>query len=106
MLFRSMAANLADRCRVAISYAIGVSEPVAVDVDTFCTGTVNDEILSAAVSEVFSLRPSDIIAALDLKTPGFSLTSNYGHFGRDGFPWERTDKTAALLEIVKRGRTV
>ena len=101
-----VAANLADRCRVAISYAIGVSEPVAVDVDTFCTGTVNDEILSAAVSEVFSLRPSDIITALDLKTPGFALTSNYGHFGRDGFPWERTDKTAALLEIVKRGRTV
>jgi len=101
-----VAANLADRCKVSVSYAIGVAEPVAVDVDTFCTGTVNDAIISAAVSEVFCLRPSAIIEALDLKTPGYALTSSYGHFGRDGFPWERTNKIAALKEIVMRGQTV
>ena len=101
-----VAAHLADRCKVAVSYAIGVAKPVAVDVDTFCTGTVNDEILNAVVAEIFDLRPSAIITALDLTAPIYARTACYGHFGRDGFPWERTDKVAALMETVKRGRQV
>ena len=101
-----VAANLASRCKVSISYAIGVAEPVAVDVDTFCTGTVNDEILAAAVREIFDLRPAAIIKALDLTTPVYFMTSAYGHFGRQEFTWEQTDKAALLLETVKRGRRV
>ena len=101
-----VAANLASRCKVSISYAIGVAEPVTVDVDTFCTGTVNDEILSAVMREIFALRPAAIIKALDLTEPAYGATSCYGHFGRDGFAWERTDKIAELKEMVMRGRTV
>jgi S-adenosylmethionine synthetase len=101
-----VAAKLADRCKVAISYAIGVAEPVAVDIDTFCTGTVSDEILSSVVREIFDLRPAEIIRDLDLAKPIYAATSAYGHFGRDGFTWEKTDKTAALLEAVKRRHTV
>ena len=101
-----VAANLASRCKVSISYAIGVAEPVAVDIDAFCTGTVNDEILSAVVREIFDLRPAAIIKALDLTAPIYSQTSCYGHFGRNGFVWERTDKAALLMDTVMRGRTV
>lgn len=101
-----VAARLADRCKVSVSYAIGVAEPVAVDVDTFCTGTVNDEILSSAVRELFDLRPAAIIRTLNLTVPIYAKTSWYGHFGRDGFSWERTDQTAALMEFVKRKRSV
>ena len=101
-----VAAGLADRCKVAISYAIGVSAPVAVEIDTFCTGTVNDEILSSVVRELFDLRPAEIIKTLDLTAPIYAQTSCYGHFGRDGFPWEHTDKTAALLENVKRRQSI
>jgi len=101
-----VAANLASRCKVSISYAIGVAEPVAVDVDTFCTGTVNDEVLSHAVKEIFDLRPAAIIKALDLTAPIYFTTSCYGHFGKPELTWEQTDKAALLLETVKRGRTV
>ena len=101
-----VAAHLADRCKVSISYAIGVAEPVAVDVDTFCTGTVNDAIISAAVKEIFDLRPAAIIKALNLTAPVYFTTSAYGHFGRQEFTWEQTDKIAALMESVKRGQTV
>lgn len=85
-----VAANLAKRCEVAISYAIGKAEPVAVNVHTFSTGQFDDEKLAQAVSRVFSLRPGDIIGTLGLRSPVYSLTSCYGHFGNALFAWEQT----------------
>ncbi|MDR2655650.1 MAG: methionine adenosyltransferase [Oscillospiraceae bacterium] len=96
-----VAAKLAKRCKVSVSYAIGVAKPVAVDIDTFGTGAANDEVLSSAVSKIFDLRPSAIISALDLTAPVFSKTSAYGHFGREDFTWERTDKITDLLELIR-----
>ena len=91
-----VAAGLARRCEVQVAYAIGVAKPVSVKVDTFGTGTVGDEALAAAVQEVFDLRPKAIIQDLDLLRPIYRHTAYHGHFGRKGFPWEKTDKAAAL----------
>lgn len=84
-----VAANLAKQCEIAISYAIGKADPVAVNVHTFSTGTVADEKLAQAITNVFSLRPRDIIEQLGLRNPVFSLTSCYGHFGNALFAWEQ-----------------
>lgn len=84
-----VAAKLAKRCEVAISYAIGKANPVAVNVHTFSTGVVSDGVLAQAVMNVFSLRPRDIINQLGLRNPVFSLTSCYGHFGNALFAWEQ-----------------
>lgn len=91
-----VAAGLASRCEVQLSYAIGVAAPLSVRVDTFGTGKVDETALSAAISKVFDLRPAGIIKALDLKRPIYRPTAAHGHFGRDGFPWEATDKVAEL----------
>ncbi len=91
-----VAANLADRCEVALAYAIGVPFPVSVAVDTFGTGTVPEEKISEAAQKVFDLTPAGIIRTLDLKKPVFQETAAYGHFGRDGFSWEKTDKAEEL----------
>jgi S-adenosylmethionine synthetase len=97
-----VAAGLARRCEVQLAYAIGVAEPVSVMVDTFGTGAVADEVLSAKVLEVWDLRPQAIIRALDLRRPIYRPTSAYGHFGRrpeNGFfTWERTDRVDALRD--------
>jgi len=74
-----------------------------VDIDTFRTGVVTDEVLSAAVRKIFVLHPAGIIKHLELTKPGFTDTAVYGHFGRRGFAWEQTDKTDVLLETVKKG---
>ncbi len=91
-----VAAGLARRCEVQLSYAIGVAAPLSVRVDTFGTGTVDEAALSAAITKVFDLRPAGIIKALDLKRPIYRQTAAHGHFGRDGFPWEATNKVADL----------
>jgi S-adenosylmethionine synthetase len=95
-----VAAELAERCEVQLAYAIGVAEPVSVLVDTFGTGTVSDERLSAIVREHFDLRPAGIIRSLDLLRPIYLPTAAYGHFGRPAdnglFTWERTDRAASL----------
>jgi S-adenosylmethionine synthetase len=95
-----VAAGLADRCEVQVSYAIGVARPTSVRVDTFGTGTVSEAELEAAVDAVFDLRPAKIIEALDLKTAGFEKTAYHGHFGRNDVTWERTDRTEALKEAL------
>ncbi len=95
-----VAAGLADRCEVQLSYAIGVSQPLSVRVETFGTAKVDEEAINRAVGEVFDLSPSGIIEALKLKQPIFEKTAYHGHFGRDGFSWEQTNKTAALTEAV------
>jgi len=91
-----VAAGLATRCEVQLSYAIGVPKPLSVLVDTFGTATVDEAAISKAVDVVFDLSPAGIIEALDLRRPIFEATAYNGHFGRDGFSWEATDKAAEL----------
>ena len=93
-----VAAGLARRCEVQLAYAIGVSRPVSVMVDTFGTGTVDEAALERAVTQVFDLRPGAIIRDLDLRRPIFQKTAAYGHFGREDpdFTWERTDRVDEL----------
>ncbi|SET74418.1 methionine adenosyltransferase [Stigmatella erecta] len=101
-----VAAGLARRCEVQVSYAIGVAEPVSVMVETFGTATVPEEKIALAVRQVFGLRPREIIENLDLLRPIYQKTAAYGHFGRaeKEFTWERTDKKDALREALG-GRT-
>ena len=96
-----VAAGLAERCQMQVAYAIGVARPVSVTIDTFGTGRVSDAELARAVQVVFDLRPAAIIDKLELEKPVYESTSNYGHFGRPGFSWERTDMTEQLLKAVK-----
>jgi S-adenosylmethionine synthetase len=95
-----VAAGLADRCEVQLAYAIGVSEPVSVHVDTEGTGKVEDDRLCDLVREVFPLTPRGIIDYLDLRRPIFRRTAAGGHFGRDEFPWEKTDKAKTLAKAA------
>ena len=98
-----VAAGLAERCELQLSYAIGVAEPTSIDVDTFGTGKIDDEKLIAAVREIFDLKPKGLIAMLDLLRPIYTRTAAYGHFGRNDLdlPWEKTDKADALREAVE-----
>lgn len=91
-----VAAGLADVAELQVAYAIGHPEPVSVYVDTMGTGKVADEKISRAVEKVFSFKPADIVAQLKLLRPIYRATTNYGHFGKAGLPWEQTNKTAAL----------
>ncbi|HZK20100.1 MAG TPA: methionine adenosyltransferase, partial [Treponemataceae bacterium] len=96
-----VAAKLANRCEVQLSYAIGVPFPVSIMVETFGTSQVSDEAITKAVIDVFDCSPAGIIKTLDLKKPIYQATSVYGHFGRSEFSWEKTDKTKALLQNIK-----
>ncbi len=98
-----VAAGLAKKCEIQLSYAIGVAKPVSIMVDTFGTGTVSDEKLSEAIDKVFDLRPAAIIKHLDLAKPIYRQVAAYGHMGREDLnvSWEKTDKTAELLAAVK-----
>jgi len=93
-----VAAGLAERCEIQVSYAIGVAEPTSISINTFGTGKLAEEKLVQLVREHFDLRPRGLIAMLDLKRPIYQPTAAYGHFGRTGpdFTWERTDKAEAL----------
>ncbi|MDG6881320.1 S-adenosylmethionine synthase [Phocoenobacter uteri] len=91
-----VAAGLADRCEIQLSYAIGVAEPTSIMVETFGTGKVSNEILVRLVREHFDLRPYGLIQMLDLIQPIYRETAAYGHFGRSHFPWEKTDKAEIL----------
>jgi len=97
-----VAAKLAHRCELQLAYAIGVAKPVSVRIDTFGTGTVSDELLEKAVQEVFDFRPKAIIETLGLRRPIYEQTAKNGHFGNPAFPWEKTDRTDALLSAVER----
>jgi S-adenosylmethionine synthetase len=93
-----VAAGLADRCEIQLAYAIGVADPVSVMAETFGTGKISDEEIAARIMKNFNMKPAGIISTLDLKTPIYRKTTNYGHFGREdcGFKWEIADKAAAL----------
>jgi len=96
-----VAAGFAERCEVQLAYAIGVPDPVSVMVESFGTSTVPEEQISEAVRKVFQLDPAGIIKSLDLKKPIYRRTAAYGHFGRDSFSWEKTDKVEALRKAVR-----
>ena len=97
-----VAAGLADKCEIQLSYAIGVAHPVSIMVDAFGTSAYSNEQLSEAVKKVFDLRPSAIIRTLDLRRPIYRQLAAYGHMGREdlGVPWEETNRTEALLQAV------
>ncbi|MGI6259249.1 MAG: methionine adenosyltransferase [Anaerolineaceae bacterium] len=97
-----VAAGLAHRCEVQLSYAIGVPEPLSINVETFGTGTVDDEKIAEAIGKVFDLRPRAIIRDLDLLRPIYRQLASYGHFGRDDLDltWEKTDKVDALRQAL------
>jgi len=98
-----VAAGLAERCEIQVAYAIGVSHPLSVNVETFGTGRIPDERIAELVIQHFDLRPGAIIRDLNLRRPIFRQVSNYGHFGRDDLdlPWERTDKAEALRQAAR-----
>ncbi len=93
-----VAAGLADRCEIQVSYAIGVAEPTSINIETFGTGKISNDAIEVLVREHFDLRPKGLIAMLDLKRPIYQKTASYGHFGRteDDITWEKTDRTHLL----------
>jgi len=106
-----VAAGLADRCEIQVSYAIGVAEPTSISVETFGTGKLSDATIVTLIREHFDLRPRGIIEMLDLNRPIYRQTAAYGHFGRSDvdLPWEHTDKADALREdakVKKIGETI
>ena len=95
-----VAAGLADECELELAYAIGVANPVSVFIETFGTGRLSDERLAEIVKENFDLRPAAIIQFLGLRRPIYKKTAAYGHFGREEFPWEKTDKKEVLAKYL------
>jgi len=97
-----VAAGLAERCEVQVSYAIGVAEPTSISIDTFGTSTISEDSIVTLIREHFDLRPKGLINMLELKRPIYQATAAYGHFGRElaPFTWERTDKADALCQAA------
>lgn len=96
-----VASGLADRCEIEVAYAIGIAKPVSLFVNTFGTGKLSDEKLSEIVLKEFDFRPYSIIRHLDLRKPVYKETASYGHFGRNGFSWEKTDRINDLKKYLK-----
>ena len=98
-----VAAGLADKCQIQLSYAIGVARPTSINIDTFGTGRLSDTRLLEIIRENFDLRPAGIIKMLDLRRPIYKQTASYGHFGRNDLdlPWEKTDRAEVLKEYLK-----
>jgi len=96
-----VAAGLAKKCEVQLAYAIGVAEPVSINVNLFGTGTMSEEQITAMIRKVFPLKPGDILKALKLKRPIYKQTASNGHFGRSEFPWEKLDKVKELKALAK-----
>jgi S-adenosylmethionine synthetase len=97
-----VAAGLAKKCEVQLAYAIGVAEPVSINVNLFGTGALSEEKITAMIRKVFPLKPGDILRELKLKRPIYKQTASNGHFGRDGFPWEKLDKVKELKALAKK----
>ena len=95
-----VAAGLADRCEIQVAYVIGRAEPTSIHVNTFGTGKYTDEQIIEAVKKVFDFRPGKIIEQLDLLKPIYRATSVYGHFGREDFSWEKTDRVEELKKVI------
>ena len=97
-----VASGLADKCQLQVAYAIGKAEPVSLCIDTFGTGKYSDKAIVKAIKSVFDFRPQAIISQLDLRKPVYTPTSSYGHFGKSGLAWEKTDRVDALLEAINK----
>nr|HPG31062.1 methionine adenosyltransferase [bacterium] len=97
-----VAAGLAEECEIQLAYAIGVAKPVSVYVNTFGTGKIDENIIEKAVMGIFDTTPKGIITALDLRKPIYLKTASYGHFGRNIFSWEKTNKAAELKKLLKK----
>lgn len=97
-----VASGICRRAELQVAYAIGMAHPVSVYVNTFGTGVVSDDVIAKIVDEVFDLRPLAIIRQLNLDKPIYRATSNYGHFGREGFTWEETDKVEEIQQALKK----
>jgi S-adenosylmethionine synthetase len=95
-----VASGLADKCEIQLSYAIGVAEPTSINIDTFGTGKVSDALLVKLVRDNFELRPFGLLKMLDLERPIYQATAAYGHFGREEFPWEKTDIAERLKASI------
>jgi S-adenosylmethionine synthetase len=97
-----VAAGLAERCEIQVSYAIGVAEPTSITVETFGTGKISEDRMVQIIRDIFDLRPKGLIAMLDLLKPIYQPTAAYGHFGRteESFSWEKTDKVDALKDAA------
>ena len=93
-----VAAGLADKCEIQVSYAIGIAEPTSISIETYGTGKVSNNKLIEIINECFDLRPYGLIGMLNLEQPIYQKTAAYGHFGRSDFPWEKTDK----VELIKQ----
>ena len=98
-----VAAGLATKCEIQISYAIGIAEPTSISINTFGTNIIAEDRIEELVTLHFDLRPKGLIKMLDLENPIYRKTAAYGHFGREeeGFPWEVTDKKEALSEALQ-----
>lgn len=96
-----VAAGLAEKCLVQVAYAIGVAEPVSINVNDFGTSKVGPEVLEKAVKQIWSLKPANIVKDLDLLKPIYAQTATYGHFGRDEFSWEKLNRVEQLQDLVK-----
>ena len=101
-----VAAKLAEKCEIQVAYAIGVAEPLSINVDTYGTGALEDAELEAVIRQEFDLRPEAIVKTLDLKHPGktwrYQDSAAYGHFGRAMFPWEKLDRVDDLVSAARQ----
>lgn len=95
-----VAAGLCDKCQIQVAYAIGVEEPVSINVNTFSTGKVDDEKILGIINKVFDFRPQNIIDELELKEPVFGDTAKYGHFGWDNYSWEKINKIDEIKQLI------
>ena len=95
-----VAAGLCDKCQIQVAYAIGVEEPVSINVNTFSTGKVDDEKILDIINKVFDFRPQNIIDELELKEPVFGDTAKYGHFGWDNYSWEKINKIDEIKQLI------
>lgn len=96
-----VAAGLADKCEIQVSYAIGVAKPISIYVNTYNTSKIDEEKIEEIINNVFDFRPSNIIKELDLKKPIYKKTAAYGHFGQKDFNWEKIDKVEAIKNYIK-----
>ena len=96
-----VAAGLADRCEIQVAYAIGYPQPLSIAIETFGTSKIPEEKIEKAIRKVFSFKPADIIAQLDLLRPIYKKTTNYGHFTKSDLPWEKTDKAGELKKAAE-----
>ena len=96
-----VAAGLADKCEIQVSYAIGVAKPISIYVNTYNTSKIDEEKIEEIINNLFDFRPSNIIKELDLKKPIYKKTAAYGHFGQKDFNWEKTDKVEAIKNYIK-----